>query len=113
MIRTHNHLVRKRTLNYLAKLTVVLNDPVVVSLNSVAFTRNSDTTPVSSKEFLDFQVIVECRFTLKRLRDSFSCTICISLNDELFDEPEGVRTNYFSNTQFDMHIIQHWLPDNF
>ena len=39
--RTHNHLVCKRTLN----------------------------TPVSSKEFLDIQANIECRFTLKRVRD--------------------------------------------
>ena len=38
-IRTHNHLVRKRTLSHLAKL------------------------------FLDVQATIECRFTLKRVRD--------------------------------------------
>ena len=43
--RTHNHLVRKRTLNHL------------------------DIEPVSSMEFLDIQAIIECRFTLKQLRD--------------------------------------------
>ena len=37
--RTHNHLVRKRTLSHLAKL------------------------------FLDVQATIECRFTLKRVRD--------------------------------------------
>ena len=47
-IRTQNHLVRKRTLNHLAKL------------NSVAVTQTSDIVPVSGKEF---------RFTLKRARD--------------------------------------------
>ena len=40
--RTQNHLVLKRTLNHLAKL---------------------------SKEFLDIQATVECGFTLKRVRD--------------------------------------------
>ena len=29
----------------------------------------SDIAPVSSKEFLDIQATVECRFTLKRVRD--------------------------------------------
>ena len=48
---THNHLVHKRTLNHLAKRT----------LNHFA--------PASSKEFLDIQAIIECGFTLKRLRD--------------------------------------------
>ena len=45
--RTHNHLVRKRTLNHL--------------VNHFA--------PVSSKEFLDIRATIECRFTLKRVRD--------------------------------------------
>ena len=42
--RVQNHLVRKPTLNYLAKLTL-------------------------SKEFRDIQVTTECGFTLKRVRD--------------------------------------------
>ena len=42
--RAQNHLVRKPTLNYLAKLTL-------------------------SKEFRDIQVTTECGFTLKRVRD--------------------------------------------
>ena len=46
-IRTHNHLVRKRTLSHSASLT-------------------SDIPPVSSKKFLDIQATTECRFTLKR-----------------------------------------------
>ena len=41
-VQTHNHLVCKWTLNHLAKLT---------------------------KELLDIQAIVECRFTLKRIHD--------------------------------------------
>ena len=43
--RTHNHLVRKRTLNHLAQLVT------------------------SSKEFLDIQATIECGFTLKHVRD--------------------------------------------
>ena len=43
-ILTHNHLVCKRTLNYIR-------------------------VSVSSKEFLDIQETIECRFTLKRLHD--------------------------------------------
>ena len=30
---------------------------------------HSDIAPVSSKEFLDIQATIECRFTLKRVRD--------------------------------------------
>ena len=36
---------------------------------SVAVTQNSDTALVLSKEFLDIQITIECRFTLKRVRD--------------------------------------------
>ena len=35
----------------------------------VAVTYNSDFAPVLSKEFLDIQTIMECGFTLKRVRD--------------------------------------------
>ena len=48
--RTHNHLVRKRTLNHLAKLDIA-----------------SDIASVSSKEFLDIQAAIVCGFTLKRV----------------------------------------------
>ena len=51
--RTQNHLVCKRTLQ---------SSPVAV-------TKTSDFTPVSSKEFLDIQASIDCRFTLKRVRD--------------------------------------------
>ena len=44
--RTQNDLVLKRTLNHLAKLC-----------------------STSSKEFLDIQASIECRFTLKRVPD--------------------------------------------
>ena len=45
-IRTHNHLVLKRTLNHLTKLALA-----------------------SSKEFLNIQITIESRFTLKFVRD--------------------------------------------
>ena len=48
--RTHNHLVPKRTLTHLAKLSTYVHD-------------------VSSKDFLDTQATIECRFTLKRVRE--------------------------------------------
>ena len=35
----------------------------------VAVTSPSDFAPASSKEFLGIQAIVECGFTLKRVRD--------------------------------------------
>ena len=55
--RTHNHLVRKRTLNHLARLFIQW------------YSHHSDFTPVSSKEFLDIQATIESGFTLKRIRD--------------------------------------------
>ena len=42
---------------------------VVVGSNPVAVTYTSDLASVSSKEFLDIQVTLECRFTLKHVRD--------------------------------------------
>ena len=35
--------------------------------NPVAVTQTLDMVPVSSEEFYDIQVIIECRFTLKRV----------------------------------------------
>ena len=40
---------------------------VVVSSNPVAVTYTLDIAPVSSKELLDIQATIECRFTLKRV----------------------------------------------
>ena len=37
--------------------------------NLVAVIETSDTTPVLSKKLLDFQETIECRFTLKHVRD--------------------------------------------
>ena len=42
---------------------------VHVSSNTIAVTQNSDIASVSSEEFLDIQASIECRFTLKRVRD--------------------------------------------
>ena len=42
---------------------------VVVCSNPVAVTKTSDIAPVPSKEFFDIQATVECRFTLRRVRD--------------------------------------------
>ena len=54
-IRAHNHLVRKWTLNHLAKFWISL-----LSLK---------LAPVSSKESLDIQATFDYRFTQKRVRD--------------------------------------------
>ena len=40
---------------------------VVVGSSPVAVTLTSDFAPASSKEFLDTQATIECRFTLKRV----------------------------------------------
>ena len=37
--------------------------------NPVAVTQTSDIAPVSSKEFLDIQATIECKFTLKRVHN--------------------------------------------
>ena len=50
--RVHNHLVRKCTINHLAKLAKLAKVP----LQSLKL----QTVPVSSKEFLDNQATVEC-----------------------------------------------------
>ena len=42
---------------------------VVVGSNLVAVTQTSDIAPVSNEEFLDIQATIECRFTLKCVRD--------------------------------------------
>ena len=42
---------------------------MVVGSSPVAVTSTSDSARVSSKEFLDIQAIIECGFTLKRVRD--------------------------------------------
>ena len=42
---------------------------VVLVWNPAVVTETSDIAPVSSKEFLDVQKIIECTFTLKRKRD--------------------------------------------
>ena len=42
---------------------------MVLDSSPVAVTSPSDLAPASSKEFLDIQATIECRFTLKRVRD--------------------------------------------
>ena len=71
-IRTHNLLVQKRTLNHLPNcpnLESLLTNWVVVALNPVAVSYTSVIAPVSSREYLDIEGTIECRFTLKRVRD--------------------------------------------
>ena len=42
---------------------------MVVGSNTVAVTQILDIAPLSSKNFLEIQATIECRFTLKRVRD--------------------------------------------
>ena len=42
---------------------------VVIGSNPVAVTSTSDITPVSSKEFLEIEAPIDCRFTLKHVLD--------------------------------------------
>ena len=46
-----------------------LTNYVVVGSNPVAVTKTSDTALISSKEFLDIQATIGCRFTLILLHD--------------------------------------------
>ena len=97
---THNYVVCKRTLNHLAKPTMIelcckyfslrcirmyvlimSRRPVWVKccvfvyeiggcgFESVEVTETSDIVSVLSKEFLELQAVIECGFTLKRVRD--------------------------------------------
>ena len=42
---------------------------MVVGSTPIAVTQTSDIVPVLSKEFIDIEANIECRFTLKRVRD--------------------------------------------
>ena len=81
--RTHNYLVRKLTLNHLAKLVKWLSCVVSTYLYGAfdcmflpchvrisEWIHTSDFAPALSKEFLDIQATIECEFTLKRARDT-------------------------------------------
>ena len=49
---------------------------VVVGSNPIAVTYTLDIAPVLSKDFLDILANIECKFTLKRIRDmiiTYSC----------------------------------------
>ena len=66
-IQTHNHLVRKQTLNHLAKV-------FVFELNGCGFESrcchlNFRYHACFEQRFLGIQAIIKCRFTLKRVRD--------------------------------------------
>ena len=79
-IPTHNHLIRKQTLIYLGQyarwLRVRLPTKwlwIRILLQSLKL---SDIAPVSSKEFLDIQAIIECIFTLKRVCGTINYETC-------------------------------------
>ena len=52
-----------------SQVLVSFTNKEVVGLNLVAVTETPDIAPVSSKEFLDIQATIRCRFTLKHARD--------------------------------------------
>ena len=60
-------------LNHLASLVKWLS--VELQTNPVAVTETPDIVPVSSKEFLDIQAAIECRFTPKRVRNMRTNTV--------------------------------------
>ena len=62
-IRTHNHLVRKRTLNYLAKLAKWLS--CVVSMSDMVPLNLQIWCLLWAKSSLTFRQTIACRFTLK------------------------------------------------
>ena len=56
---------------------------MVVSSNPFAATLTSDIAPVLSKEFLDIQATIECRFTLKSVE-----ILMISANKQTWERTE-------------------------
>ena len=74
---------------------------VVVGSNPVSVTQTLDIVPVSSKEFLDIQVNLECRFTLRRVSDM------IILKDSLYDLCHSMSTNLPQGVPnlFAVHIL--------
>ena len=67
--RTRNQLVRKQTLNHLAKLAKWFSVHLQIKWLWVRVQLQSDFVPVSSKEFLDIQATIECGFTMKHVLD--------------------------------------------
>ena len=47
----------------------LFTNKMVVGSNPVAVTQTLDIAPDLTKEFLDIQGTIECRFTLKRVRE--------------------------------------------
>ena len=66
--------------------------------NPVAVTYTSDIAPVSSKEFLDIQVTIECGFTSKQVRSMIKHTISrIPQHYINFTHAHIVKKAYLSN----------------
>ena len=68
---------------------------MVVGSNPVAVTYTLDFAPVSSREFFDIQAIVECGFSLKRVRGmigghSLDGYFYLLLSIKLFSEKKSV-----------------------
>ena len=61
---------------------------MVVSSNPFAATLISDIAPVLNKEFLDIQATIECRFTLKLVRDMIIIYSPLARNQEFFSAVE-------------------------
>ena len=72
-IRIRNHLVRKRSLNHLAKLakwvSCVMSTYLCGASDCMLWLCHVQVSEWIYKEFLDIQATTECRFTLKRIRD--------------------------------------------
>ena len=76
VIRTHNHLVRKRTLNHLAKraslakwLSVRLRTKWLWVLITLLSLKPQIWCLIRARSSLTFRQTIECRFTLKLVRD--------------------------------------------
>ena len=64
--------------------------------NPVAVTSDtSDIAPISSKEFIDLQGTIECRFTLRRVRDIITCSHTFY---NRFKEMSDVSAPYLTRT---------------
>ena len=92
-IRTYDHLVRKR-------------NPILVQI-PLRSLNTSDIAPVLRKKLLDIQETIECRFTLKCVRDTTQ-KMKFSIKD-LFSKCDQIRRNQ----RIWSHLLKKSLMENF
>ena len=85
---------------------------VVVGLSPVAVIFTSDIAPVLSKEFLDIQATIECRFALKRVRHMIITYIHI-LKLIYFNEKLGCNLLVAFEPLLLFIFLNHYICENF